>query len=93
LRQAITWAADAEQFGDAAQTGQSHQLIDIVFVRTAGMRIGDVGEPFEFGRHRGELAELRRPKRAFSTATRSFAMPPPLFSLLPGRNALTLFLQ
>lgn len=28
------------------------------------MRIGDVGEPFELGRHRGELAELRRRKRA-----------------------------
>jgi hypothetical protein len=39
--------AEAAQFGGAAQTRVSHKLTDIVFVR-AGMRIGDVGEPFEF---------------------------------------------
>jgi hypothetical protein len=49
---------------DAAGGNPFFQAGSTDTVGPAGMGIGDVGEPFEFGRHRGELAELRRRERA-----------------------------
>lgn len=77
-------AADAAQFGKAAQAGESDKLIDIVLVGTARVSIGDVGEPFELGPTRGELAELCRRGKRFSTATRFFAI---WFAMPPMRHA------
>ncbi len=53
-------ARDSAQLSWLAQTGEGEKLTDIVAVGPPGFGIGDIGEPFELGRHLGEIAELGR---------------------------------
>ena len=54
---------DAAQIGGSTQPGEGHELTDIDFVGAAGFGVGDVGEPFELGRHLGQGTELYRGQR------------------------------
>src|SRR5271155_878327 len=53
-------ASDGAQLSWLAQAGEGGELADIVAVGPPGFGIGDIGEPFELGRHLGEIAELDR---------------------------------
>ena len=37
--------------------GEAHKIFDGVFVGTPGATVGQVGEPFDFGRHVGQTQE------------------------------------
>jgi hypothetical protein len=43
-------AGDAARFSEAIQAGEGDKFLDIIFVGAAGFRIGEVGQPFQFGR-------------------------------------------
>ena len=65
LRQAMTWARVTERSSAMPpQAGEGDKLLDVDLIGAAGFGIGDVGEPFELGRHLGEVAELGRGQRA-----------------------------
>ena len=51
---------DGAQLGWLAQAGEGGEFTDIVAVGPPGFGIGDIGEPFELGRHLGEIVELGR---------------------------------
>ena len=53
-------AGDGAQLGRLAQAGEGREFADVVFISAAGFGIGAVGEPFELGRHVGEIAILDR---------------------------------
>jgi hypothetical protein len=73
-------AGNTAQLGDTAQPGEGDEFFDVDLVGAAGLGIGEIGEPFEFGRDVGEVAELGRGERARrSTATRSLAIVRPHF--------------
>jgi hypothetical protein len=38
--------------------GEQHKIFDRVFVGAAGAAIGEIGEPFDFGRHVGQAEEV-----------------------------------
>ena len=48
---------DAE-FLRTPDAGKAHEVLHRVFVGASGMMVGDVGEPFDLGRHIGELVKL-----------------------------------
>jgi len=52
--------SDGAQLGWLTQAGEVGELTDIVAVGSPGFGIGDIGEPFELGRHLGEIVELGR---------------------------------
>jgi hypothetical protein len=54
---------DRSQLGRTAQAGERDKFLDVVFVSAPGFRVGNVGEPFELGRHLGQLPILRRRQR------------------------------
>ena len=56
-------AGDRSQPGDAAKAGKGDELLDIDLIGAASFRVGEVGEPFEFGGNVGEVAELGRSQR------------------------------
>ena len=56
-------ARDGAHLGRTAQSGEGRKFPDVVFVGAPGFGVGDVGEPFELGRHLGQLAVLRRRQR------------------------------
>jgi hypothetical protein len=51
-------AGNLSQIRRRAQPCENRKLLDIVFVSPAGFGIGDVGQPFQFGRHVGQVAKL-----------------------------------
>ena len=57
-------ARHSAEFSMPAQTGKGAELVDIDAIGLAGFPICDVGEPFELGRHFGELAILSRREHA-----------------------------
>jgi hypothetical protein len=61
--------------------GKAHEVLHRVFVGAAGMMIGNVGEPFDFGRHVGEF-ETRRRWAADRPSRRRSCCPPCPFSTL-----------
>jgi len=60
------------QLGDAAETGEGAELLDIDPISLAGFGIGDVGEPFELGQHFGELAYCAGVSMGVATGTAAF---------------------
>ncbi len=56
----INLARDLMQLRKRVESSEAGKLLDIDFVGAAGFGVGDVGEPFQLGRHIGELSELRR---------------------------------
>jgi len=43
--------------------GEQHKIFDGVFVGAAGAAVGEVGEPFDFGRHVGQTLKILETKR------------------------------
>ena len=65
LRQAMTWARVMERSSAMPpEPGEGDELLDIVLIGPAGFGVGEIGEPFELGRHLGEVAELGGGERA-----------------------------
>ena len=58
-------ARDRAQLGGTTQAGEAAEFSDVDPVGPASFGIGDVGEPFELGRHLGQVAVLRRRQRPF----------------------------
>jgi hypothetical protein len=56
--------SDGAQLSRSPQAGEGRELTDIAAVGTPGFGIGDIGEPFELGRHLGEIAKLGRRETA-----------------------------
>src|SRR5713226_3374808 len=84
LRQAMTWArVTGAQLGRAAQAGEGDEFLDVDLVGAAGFGIGEVGEPFEFGRYVGELAVLRRRQRRLFNRNRVLGHHPAVFRQPP----------
>ena len=54
---------------EAAQAGKADELLDIVLIGAAGFGIGDVGEPFQCGRHIREIAVLLWRECSFAIGT------------------------
>ncbi len=66
-------AGHGAQLRGTAEACEDRKLAHVDFMSPAGFGIGDVGEPFELGRHVGQVAVLRRRQRPFTdrrTATR-----------------------
>jgi hypothetical protein len=57
LRQAMTRAHRAQR-GVIRQPGECHELRDIDLLGPTGFWIGDIGEPFQLGRHVGQRVVL-----------------------------------
>jgi hypothetical protein len=55
-------AGNGAQFRWGAQSGEARKFLDISFVSTAGLEIGNVGQPFELRRHVSQAAVLSRSK-------------------------------
>ena len=51
-------AGHGAEFFRTADAGEAHEVLHRVFVGAAGVRVADVGEPFDLGRHVGEFLEL-----------------------------------
>ena len=51
-------ARDGAEFLGLYDPGKAHEVLHRVFVGTPGLRIGQVGEPLDFGWHLGEPVEL-----------------------------------
>ena len=52
-------AGNGPQFRITVQPSEGDEFVHVVLVSAAGFAIGDIGEPFDFGRNLGEIAELR----------------------------------
>ena len=66
LRQAMTWArVTVRSSAGPRRPAKAENSLDVDFIGAAGFGIGDVGEPFELGRHVGQVAVLRRRQRPF----------------------------
>jgi len=46
------------EFLRTPDAGEAHEILDRVLIGAAGMGVAEVGEPFDLGRHVGELVEL-----------------------------------
>ena len=62
-------AGDGPERFSFGETGECHELRDINLVGASRFCIGDVGEPFQFGRHVREIAVLFRRQRPFAIDT------------------------
>ena len=51
-------ARDGPKFLRPADAGEAHEVLHGGFVRAAGARVREIGEPLDLGRHVGELVEL-----------------------------------
>ena len=51
-------ARDGAKFLRPHDAGEAHEILHRVFVGAPGLRIGQVGEPLDLGRHVGEPVEL-----------------------------------
>ena len=51
-------AGDGAKFLRPGDAGEAHEVLHRVLVGAPGLRIGQVGEPLDFGRHVGEPVEL-----------------------------------
>ena len=51
---------DGAKFFRFSDADKFHERRHVIFVRTAGVQVADVGEPFDFGGHVGELMKFFR---------------------------------
>jgi hypothetical protein len=73
-------AGNIAQLAEAAQARKADEFFDIVLIGAAGFGIGEVGEPFDFGRDLGEIAELGRRHTVPINCDQVFGhRPPPVF--------------
>ena len=54
----MMWARVTVRNFPAAGSGEAHEIPHRVFVGTPGARVGEIGEPFDLGRHVGEAMKL-----------------------------------
>ena len=60
----------------SVQAGEGRKFAHVNFVSPASFGIGDVGKPFQLGRHVGQVAILRRRQRPFPDRHQVFRHPP-----------------
>ena len=78
LRQAMTWARVMVLNSAGWRSPvKAENSPDVILISPPGFGIGDVGEPFELGRHIDEVAELDRRERSPFDCNQVFRHHPP----------------